>query len=161
MLDRRTRLVAVTAASNVGTAVDVARWPGPPTEWGRWSTWTPSITLPTTADIGALGADLLVASAYKFFGPHTGVLVGRLQVLEELDAYRLRPAPEAPPGKWETGTQSFESLAGVTAAVDYLASLGQRAGGSGDRRACSTPAWLRSGTTKLGYPVAFSTACNR
>ena len=86
-------------------------------------------------EFDALGADLLVASAYKFFGPHTGVLAGRLELLDELDAYRLRPAPDVPPGKWETGTQSFESIAGVTAAIDYLASLGRMIGGNGDRRA--------------------------
>ena len=68
---------------------------------------------------------VFVASAYKFFGPHTGCLYGRSDVLDELDAYKLRPAPNKPPGKWETGTQSFESLAGVAAAIDYIASLGE------------------------------------
>ena len=75
-------------------------------------------------DVDAIDADLLVASAYKFFGPHTGVLYGKRAVLESVEAVKIRPAPERSPGKWETGTQSFESLAGVTATVDYLASLG-------------------------------------
>jgi selenocysteine lyase/cysteine desulfurase len=75
-------------------------------------------------DVAALGTDFLVASAYKFFGPHTGCLYGRSEVLDAVEAYKIRPAPDVPPDKWETGTQSFESLAGVTAAVDYLASLG-------------------------------------
>ncbi|HEX2370165.1 MAG TPA: cysteine desulfurase-like protein [Acidimicrobiia bacterium] len=137
LLDNRTRLVAVTAASNaLGTVVDVARVAGAAHRVGAL-VYVDAVhhTPHHRVDIGALGADLLVASAYKFFGPHTGVLVGRLQALEELDAYRLRPAPDASPGKWETGTQSFESLAGVTAAVDYLASLGRMGGGSGDRSA--------------------------
>ncbi|MFZ0627287.1 MAG: aminotransferase class V-fold PLP-dependent enzyme, partial [Acidimicrobiia bacterium] len=64
-------------------------------------------------------------SAYKFFGPHTGVLYGKLDRLAELDFYKVRPAPSDPPEKLETGTQSFESIAGVTAAVDYLAGLGE------------------------------------
>jgi selenocysteine lyase/cysteine desulfurase len=75
-------------------------------------------------DVVELGCDFLVASVYKFFGPHTGVLYGRHDLLAGTDAYKVRPAPSDPPGKWETGTQSFESLAGVTAAVDYIASLG-------------------------------------
>jgi len=70
-------------------------------------------------------ADFVAASAYKFFGPHTGVLAAKPEHLERLDAYKVAPAPEHGPGKWETGTQSFEALAGVTAAVDYLASLGR------------------------------------
>ncbi|HEX2404969.1 MAG TPA: aminotransferase class V-fold PLP-dependent enzyme, partial [Acidimicrobiia bacterium] len=65
-----------------------------------------------------------VASAYKFFGPHTGILFGKLHRLAELEFYKVRPAPSDPPDKLETGTQSFESIAGVTAAVDYLAGLG-------------------------------------
>jgi selenocysteine lyase/cysteine desulfurase len=76
-------------------------------------------------DVDELGTDFLAASSYKFFGPHTGCLYGRSEVLNDVAAYKIRPAPDDPPGKWETGTQSFESLAGVTAAVDYLASLGE------------------------------------
>jgi len=79
-------------------------------------------------DVAALGADFLVCSAYKFYGPHTGVLWGREELLEAVDPYKLVPAPDTGPDRWETGTQSFESLAGVTAAVDYLAGLGEGAG---------------------------------
>ncbi len=71
-----------------------------------------------------------MCSVYKFFGPHTGVLYGKYDLLESLTAYKVRPAPAHAPGKWETGTQSFESLAGVTAAVNYLAAIG----GEGSRR---------------------------
>src|SRR5690606_8639917 len=67
--------------------------------------------------------DFLVSSTYKYFGPHTGVLYSKYELLDRLKAYKVRPAPAAPPGKWETGTQSFESLAGVAAAVDYLADI--------------------------------------
>jgi selenocysteine lyase/cysteine desulfurase len=76
-------------------------------------------------DVRRLDCDFLVASAYKFFGPHTGILFGKLDHLASVEAYKVRPAPSDPPGKWETGTQSFESIAGVAAAVDHIASLGE------------------------------------
>lgn len=79
-------------------------------------------------DVSSTGCDFLAASSYKFFGPHTGVLYGRSEHLASLDAYKVRPAPSDPPGKWETGTQSFESMAGVAAAVGHIASLGEGAG---------------------------------
>ena len=75
-------------------------------------------------DVARSGTDFLVASAYKWFGPHTGCLYGRSELLSDLEPYKLRPAPALSPDRWETGTQSFESLAGATAAVDYIASLG-------------------------------------
>ncbi len=78
-------------------------------------------------DVSALGCDFLVASSYKFFGPHTGILYGRPEHMAALEAYKVRPAPSDPPEKWETGTQSFESLAGITAAVEYLESVGHDA----------------------------------
>jgi selenocysteine lyase/cysteine desulfurase len=81
-----------------------------------------------SVDVQALDCDFLAASAYKFFGPHTGILYGKYELLDEMEAYKVRAAPDAPPGKWETGTQSFESLAGVTAAVDYLAGIGRGIG---------------------------------
>jgi cysteine desulfurase family protein (TIGR01976 family) len=79
-------------------------------------------------DVQALGCDFLVCSAYKFFGPHAGVLYGRYDLLEALQAYKVRPAPDAPPGKWETGTQNHEGLAGVLGAVEYLQWVGQTFG---------------------------------
>jgi cysteine desulfurase family protein (TIGR01976 family) len=127
LLDERTRLVAVTHASNaVGTIVEV----GPIVEQAHRVgalTYVDAVHYSPhgVIDVAASGTDFLVASAYKFFGPHTGCLYGRYEVLDQLDAYKLRPAPDKPPGKWETGTQSFESLAGVAAAIDYLASLGE------------------------------------
>ncbi len=76
-------------------------------------------------DVGRLGCDFLVASAYKFFGPHVGVLWGRRDLLERLPAYKVRPAPDAIPGRWMTGTQNHEGIAGAMAAVEYLAELGR------------------------------------
>src|SRR5207244_11828755 len=65
--------------------------------------------------------DYLVCSAYKFFGPHVGILWGKRQLLEDLPAYKVRPVPDRLPDRWMTGTQNHEGLAGVVAAVDYLA----------------------------------------
>jgi len=126
LLDQRTRLVAVTHASNaVGTIVDIGSLVEDAHRTGAL-TYVDAVHYSPhgVVDVATTGTDFLVASAYKFFGPHTGCLYGRSDVLDELDAYKLRPAPNKPPGKWETGTQSFESLAGVAAAIDYIASLG-------------------------------------
>lgn len=134
VLSDRTRLVAVTHASNaLGTLVDVAAVSAAAHEVGAL-VYVDAVhyTPHGVVDVQAIDADFLVASAYKFFGPHTGILYAKRRWSEAIDAVKIRPAPEAPPGKWETGTQSFESLAGVTAAVDYLAALGT---GEGRREA--------------------------
>lgn len=81
-------------------------------------------------DVQALDCDFLVCSAYKFFGPHVGVLYGKLDLLEKLPAYKVRPAPEHPPEKFETGTGNFEGYAGVLGALEYLAAIGQTYGSS-------------------------------
>jgi selenocysteine lyase/cysteine desulfurase len=75
-------------------------------------------------DVQALGCDFLVCSAYKYFGPHAGVLYGRYDLLEELRAYRVRPAPILPPGKFETGTGNFECMAGTLGALEYIEWVG-------------------------------------
>ena len=79
-------------------------------------------------DVQALGCDFLVCSSYKFFGPHQGALYGRYDLLDELMAYKVRPASDDPPGKFETGTQSHEGIAGVLGAVEYLEWLGETFG---------------------------------
>ena len=70
------------------------------------------------------GADFVACSAYKFFGPHAGLLWGRRALLEEIEAYKVRPAAELGAEKWQTGTANFEAIAGVHAAIEYLAELG-------------------------------------
>ena len=80
-------------------------------------------------DVQGLGCDFLVCSAYKFFGPHVGVLYGKYALLDELSAYKVRPAPGDPPGKFETGTQNHEGIAGVLGAIEYLDWLGETFGG--------------------------------
>lgn len=133
LIDDTTRLVAVPLASNaLGTVVDVAAITGAAHEAGALVYVDAVHAGPhLPIDVRALDCDFLVASAYKFFGPHTGILYGKDEHLSGLAAYKVRPAPSNPPGKWETGTQSFESLAGVTAAVDYIASYGTDTGRAG------------------------------
>lgn len=81
-------------------------------------------------DVQELGCDFLAVSSYKFFGPHAGILYGRYDHLEELEAYRVRPAPSEPPGKFETGTGNFEGIAGVLGALEYLEWVGETFGGT-------------------------------
>jgi cysteine desulfurase family protein (TIGR01976 family) len=79
-------------------------------------------------DVTRLGCDFLACSAYKFFGPHVGVIYGRYELLDELMAYKVRPAPEEPPGKFETGTQNHEGIAGVLGALEYIEWVGETFG---------------------------------
>jgi cysteine desulfurase family protein (TIGR01976 family) len=141
LLDDRVRLVATSVASNaIGTVIDVEVVTKLAHEAGALVYLDAVHAGPhRLLDVRSIDCDFLVASAYKFFGPHTGILYGKLELLADLDFYKVRPAPSDPPEKLETGTQSFESIAGVTAAVDYLADLGD-----GDsRRARLESAYLR------------------
>ena len=91
-------------------------------------------------DVQDLACDFMVCSAYKFFGPHVGILYGRYDLLEQLNAYKVRPAPALPPGKFETGTQNHEGMAGVLGALDYFEWIGENfgaqefSGGSSNRK---------------------------
>src|SRR5262249_46064621 len=125
-LSPRTRLVALACASNaVGTVNDVkgaGRWAH---EAGAWVFLDAVHYAPHgPMDVQEWDCDFLACSAYKFFGPHVGVLWGRRQLLEELPAYKVRPSPDSLPDRWMTGTQNHEGLAGVAAAVDYLGEIG-------------------------------------
>jgi cysteine desulfurase family protein (TIGR01976 family) len=130
----RTRLVAVGLASNaVGTINPVERVIEMAHAVGAWVYVDAVHAAPHIAlDVAGLGTDFLVCSPYKFFGPHLGLLYGRRELLERLDAYRVRPAGDEPPGKWETGTQSGEALAGLTGTFEYLEWLGRTFGGAGE-----------------------------
>jgi cysteine desulfurase family protein (TIGR01976 family) len=127
-LTERTRLVAVTAASNlVGSKVDVAtvvRWAHAA---GAWAFIDAVHFAPHgLIDIQEWDCDFLACSAYKFFGPHVGILWGRRALLGQLPVYKLRPATEQLPGRWMTGTQNHEGLAGLVGAMEYLLELGSR-----------------------------------
>ena len=79
-------------------------------------------------DVQAIGCDFLLCSAYKFFGPHIGLMYGRYELLASLPVYKVRPSKDAPPHRWETGTLSFETIHAVGAALDYLAQIGAQYG---------------------------------
>ena len=126
LIGPRTRLVAVGAASNaLGTITDVAQVCRMARDAGALSFVDAVHFAPhNLVDVKAIGCDYLACSAYKFYGPHAGVLFGRQDLIEGLDAPKLLPAPDSAPERLETGTQSHESMAGSAAAVDFLASLG-------------------------------------
>jgi cysteine desulfurase family protein (TIGR01976 family) len=126
LLTERTRLVCVGVASNLtGTINDVAGICERARAAGAWTYIDAVQSAPhLLTDVQAMGCDFLVSSAYKFFGPHQGVLWGRGELLCELESYRVRPAPAGPPECFEPGTQSHEGMAGTAAAVDYIASIG-------------------------------------
>jgi cysteine desulfurase family protein (TIGR01976 family) len=135
-LSERTRVVAFPWAANaVGTVQDVARVTALAHEAGALA-WVDAVHYAPHApiDVAAAGADVLLCSPYKFYGPHLGLAFARRGLLESWRAYKVRPAPEEPPGaRYETGTLAFELLAGFVAAVDYLASLGWKAIGAHER----------------------------
>jgi cysteine desulfurase family protein (TIGR01976 family) len=135
LLTDRTRLVCIGGASNLtGTINDIEGICRLARDAGAWTYIDAVQSAPhVLTDVQRLGCDMLVCSAYKFFGPHQGVLWGRREVLEQLEAYRVRPAPAELPWCFEPGTQSHEGMAGTAAAIDYLASLAG-AGAAGDRR---------------------------
>ncbi len=127
LLTERTKLVCVGGASNLtGTINDVRSISAMAADAGAL-TYIDAVQLaPHVAiDVQELGCDFLVCSAYKFFGPHQGILWGRRELLESLTPYKVRPASSKPPFCFETGTQSHEGMAGTSAAVDYFARLGE------------------------------------
>jgi cysteine desulfurase family protein (TIGR01976 family) len=85
-------------------------------------------------DVKALDCDFLVCSPYKFFGPHTGTLYGKRECLDRFKPYKVRPATDAFPECWETGTQVQELIAGIAAAVDYIAELGRHCDSTAESR---------------------------
>jgi cysteine desulfurase family protein (TIGR01976 family) len=124
VLTDRTRYVAVTAASNaVGTVPDLPGIVAAAHAAGaRVYVDAVHATPHRRIDVEDLDADVLACSAYKWFGPHVGILCGRPALLEELEPDKVRPSANTVPDRWELGTLPFESLAGVRAAADYLLS---------------------------------------
>jgi len=133
-INRHTRLVAVGAASNaLGTISDVRRIGQAAHAHGALFFVDAVHYAPhALIDVQEFNCDFLACSAYKFYGPHVGILWGRHRLLQSLDFPKLAPAPEAAPERVETGTQNHEGMVGAAAAVDFLASLGQGA----TRREC-------------------------
>jgi cysteine desulfurase family protein (TIGR01976 family) len=122
----RTRLVAIGAASNaLGTVNDVDLAVSLAREVGAL-TFVDAVHYAPHGiiDVRAIGCDFLACSAYKFYGPHVGILWGRADLLAAVDAPKLDPAPDTGPERLETGTQNHEGIVGAAAAIDFLASLG-------------------------------------
>ncbi len=122
----KTKLVAIGAASNaLGSITDVAALCARARDAGAISFVDAVHYAPhTLLDVEQIGCDFMGCSAYKFYGPHVGVLYGRRNVVDALDAPRLDPAPSTAPEKLETGTQNHEGIVGAAAAVEYIASIG-------------------------------------
>ncbi|WP_353498605.1 cysteine desulfurase-like protein [Vibrio chaetopteri] len=129
LLSDKTKLVAVTYASNTtGTITDIKRIVELAKQYDA-AVYVDAVHYAphSLIDVQALGCDFLACSAYKFFGPHLGVAYISSDWLQTLRPYKVEPATDIGPGRFETGTQSFEALAGFIAAVDYLASWGEGA----------------------------------
>jgi cysteine desulfurase family protein (TIGR01976 family) len=124
-INERTRLLAIGAASNaLGTINDVAEAARLAHDAGALVFVDAVHYAPhRLVDVRAMGCDFLACSAYKFYGPHVGVLYGKHDLLRDLDVPKLRPAPEAAPERLETGTQDHEGMVGAASAVEFLASL--------------------------------------
>jgi cysteine desulfurase family protein (TIGR01976 family) len=127
VLSERTKLVALCAASNcTGTINDVKLFAGQAKAAGALVYVDAVQFAPHCAiDVKTLGADVVVSSAYKWFGPHQGVLWGREDLLSETFAYKVRPADNDLPHKFETGTLSHEGMAGCLGAIEYLEQYGE------------------------------------
>ena len=136
-LNSRTKVLAIGAASNaVGTITDVAAASRLAKAAGDAIVFVDAVHYAPhhLVDVNAIGCDFLACSAYKFYGPHIGVLWGKRQIIEALDAPRLDPAPQESPERLETGTQNHEGIVGAAAAVDFLASLADGVSGGSSRR---------------------------
>jgi cysteine desulfurase family protein (TIGR01976 family) len=135
LLNERTRLLALNYASNLTGSIN------PVVELTRIAKDAGALVYVDAvqfvphgrAEVLRLGCDFLVCSAYKFFGPHLGVLWGREALLADTYAYAVRCASQAPPGRHETGTPQTELYAGLAAAADYLVWLGEQSGATGTR----------------------------
>ena len=131
-LERKPKLAAVGYASNsLGTVNPIAKIVRMAHDAGAL-TYVDAVQYAPHGpiDVQKLGCDFLVSSAYKFFGPHTGILFGKRELLENLFAYKVRPATNKLPGKFETGTQNHEGIAGTLGAIEYFEWLGKTFGDS-------------------------------
>jgi cysteine desulfurase family protein (TIGR01976 family) len=129
-LSERTKLVATVHASNaVGTVNPVGRIAEMAHAAGALHVVDAVQSAPhVPIDVQQIGCDFLLCSSYKFFGPHLGILWGRYDLLAELPAYKVRPAKDKPPYRWETGTPTFELISALGATLDYLAEIGRQSG---------------------------------
>jgi cysteine desulfurase family protein (TIGR01976 family) len=136
-LSERTKLLALNYASNLTGSINDVRGLTAMARAAGAMVFVDAVQFAPHGliDVQTLGCDFLACSAYKFFGPHLGVIWGREDLLRDLPAYKCRCSTDTLPARFETGTPQTELLAGLEAAVNYLAWVGERAGHSGDRRA--------------------------
>jgi cysteine desulfurase family protein (TIGR01976 family) len=130
-LERKPKLVAVGYASNsLGTVNPIEKITKMARDAGAL-VYVDAVQYAVhgAIDVQKIGCDFLVSSSYKYFGPHAGILYGRRELLEKLFAYKVRPATNDLPGKFETGTQNHEGIAGVLGAIEYFEWLGREFGG--------------------------------
>jgi cysteine desulfurase family protein (TIGR01976 family) len=174
LLSERTRLVAVTAASNVlGTRPDVAAITSLARAAGALSYVDGVHATPhVPVDVAALGADFYATSAYKWSGPHVGAVIADPALLESLHPDKLIPAPDSVPERFEQGTPPFADLAGVTAAVEHLAQLGHAASGTRRQRLLTSMAAvadhenglfeiMHGGLAAMGHVTTYGKAASR
>ena len=136
IITERTRLLCVGGASNLTGTINNVKAICARARAAGVMTYIDGVqSAPHIAtDVQDIACDFFVCSSYKFFGPHQGILWGRRELLERLEPYKVRPAPSEPPSCFETGTQSHEGIAGITATVDYFSRIGtSMAKGYGDR----------------------------
>lgn len=127
-ISERTRVVAVTHASNaVGTIPQLEEVGRLAHSVGAWL-WVDAVHYGPHGliDVQKIDCDFLVSSSYKFYGPHLGLLYGRRELLERLHPYKVRPASDLLPSRWETGTPNLECLSGLLGAFEYIASISGR-----------------------------------
>ncbi|MCX6555116.1 MAG: cysteine desulfurase-like protein [Candidatus Aminicenantes bacterium] len=150
IINRKTRIVAVGLASNAfGTINDAAQIVAAAKKAGALTFLDAVHFAPhRPIDVQLLDCDFLACSPYKFYGPHAGVLYGRQEALERVQPYKVRPASDRAPDCFETGTKNHEGIAGVAAAIDFLAGLGRDCGKEHGRCAAAYPEgrrrWLKA-----------------
>ena len=129
-LEKKPKLVAVGYASNaLGTINPIKQITELSHAVGAW-VFVDAVQYAPHApiDVQDLNVEFLACSAYKFYGPHVGMLYGKYELLDEMKSYKVRPASELPPGKFETGTQNFEGIAGTWGALEHIKWLGETYG---------------------------------
>ncbi|WP_224543876.1 cysteine desulfurase-like protein [Mesorhizobium sp. CA16] len=136
LLSEKTRLVALNYASNLTGSINRVKALTAIAKQAGALVYVDAVQFAPHGliDVRALGCDFLICSAYKFFGPHMGILWGRRDVIDALQPYKCRCSSNVLPERFELGTPQIELMAGLTAAIDYFADLGAAAGESGSRR---------------------------
>ncbi len=127
LLNSNTKLVAVTYASNTTGSINNIKRIVELAHAAGALVYVDAVHYAPheLVDVQALDCDFLACSAYKFFGPHLGMVYGKKEHLDGFTPYKVEPAKDVAPGRWETGTQSFEAMAGFIAAVDYIAAISE------------------------------------